>query len=82
VHTLKDEYGDFFIDYKDPRMTEVTKGYAAQALFYCLVGYPFCDDSNCRLFNAHRQSEMLQAQLLSPYEFCPEHQAVLDKING
>ena len=81
VHTLKEEYGDSFIDYKDPRMTEVVKGYAAQALFYYLVGYPFCEDCNCRLFNAHRQSEMLQAQLLSPHEFCPEHQEVLDKIN-
>ena len=81
VHTLKDEYGDSFIDYKDPRMTEVVKGYAAQALFYYLAGYPFCEDCNCRLFNAHRQSEMLQAQLLSPYEFCPEHQEVLDQLN-
>ena len=81
VHTLKEEYGNFFIDYKDSRMTEVVKGYAAQALFYYLVGYPFCEDCNCRLFNAHRQSEVLQAQLLSPYEFCPEHQEVLDQIN-
>lgn len=81
VHTLKEEYRGSFIDYKDPRMTEVIKGYAAQALFYYLVGYPFCEDSNCRLFNAHRQSEMLQAQLNSPYDFCPEHQAVLTKLN-
>jgi hypothetical protein len=81
VHALREEYGDCFIGYEDSRMTEVLKGYAAQALFYCLVGYPFCHDCNCRLYNAHRQSEVLQAQLLSPYEFCTEHQAVLDQIN-
>jgi hypothetical protein len=80
VHTLKEAYREFFIDYKDSRMTDVLKGYAAQALFYSLEGYPFCEDSHCRLFNAHRQSELLQAQLFSPYEFCPMHQQILDQI--
>ena len=80
VHVLKEAYKESFIDYKDSRMTDVMKGYAAQALFYSLVGYPFCEDSNCRLFNAHRQSELLQAQLLSPYEFCPKHQEVLEQL--
>jgi len=79
-HRLKEEYQESFVDYSDPRMTDVLKGYVAQALFYHLVGYPFCEDNNCRLFNAHRQSELLQAQLFSPYEFCPEHQAVLDGL--
>jgi hypothetical protein len=61
-------------------MTDVLKGYVAQALFYHLVGYPFCEDKNCRLFNAHRQSELLHAQLHSPYEFCSKHQAVLYQL--
>ena len=77
---LKEEYKGSFIDYGDPRMTDVLKGYVAQALFYHLVGYPFCEDKNCRLFNAHRQSELLHAQLHSPYEFCSKHQAVLNKL--
>jgi len=79
-HRLKKEYKESLIDYNDPRMTEVLKGYVTQALFYHLVGYPFCDDEKCRLFNAHRQSELLHAQLLSPYEFCPEHQAMIDQL--
>lgn len=82
LHTLKEVYQESFIDYKDSRMTDVMKGYAAQALFYFLVGYPFCEDGNCRLFNAHRQSELLQAQLSSAYEFCPRHQAVLDQLSS
>ncbi len=77
---LKEEYKGSFIDYGDPRMTDVLKGYVAQALFYHLVGYPFCEDKNCRLFNAHRQSELLHAQLHSPYEFCSKHQAVLYQL--
>lgn len=79
-HRLKKEYKESFIDYGDPRMTDVLKGYVAQALFYHLLGYPFCEDKNCRLFNAHRQSELLYAQLFSPYEFCPTHQAMLDQL--
>jgi hypothetical protein len=80
LYRLKEAYKESFIDYGDPRMIYVLKGYIAQALFYHLVGYPFCEDKNCRLFNAHRQSELLHAQLLSPYEFCPKHQAILDQL--
>jgi len=80
LHGLKQDFRESCLDYQDSRLTDVAKGYAAQALFYYLLGYPFCDDTNCRLFNAHRQSELLQAQLLSPYEFCQRHQAVLDQL--
>ena len=80
LHELKQRFKESCIDYQDPRLTEVLKGYAAQALFYYLLGYPFCEDSNCRLFNAHRQSELLQAQLFSPYEFCSRHQEMLDQL--
>jgi hypothetical protein len=80
VHRLKEEYKGSFIDYGDPRMTDVLKGYVLQALFYHLTGYPFCDDKNCRLFNAHRQSEMIHAQLLSQHELCSHHQTMLDQL--
>lgn len=65
-----------YLDYGDPRLTEVLKGYVAQAVAYHLTGQPFCEDRGCRLFNAHWQEEMLFAQLFSPYEFCPAHEAV------
>jgi len=77
---LKEHFKESYIDYQDPRLTDVLKGYAAQALFYYLLGYPFCEDRNCRLFNAHRQSELLLAQISAPYEFCARHQAVLDQL--
>lgn len=80
LHELREQFRASCMDYQDPRMAGVLKGYAAQALFHYLVGYPFCEDCNCRLFNAHRQSELLQAQSLSPYEFCPRHQAVLERL--
>lgn len=79
---LKEKFQGRFIDYDDPRTTEVMKGYAMQALFYYLMGDPFCLDKNCRLYNAHWQEEVIHAQLKSPYEFCPFHREILNSLKG
>jgi hypothetical protein len=71
-----------FIDYEDARLTEVMKGYVMQAIAYHLWGDPFCEDKNCRLYNAHWQEEVIQAQLESPYEFCPYHHQKLATLRN
>ena len=76
---LKEEFAGRFIDYEDERLTEVVKGYVMQVLFHNLAGEPFCDDKNCRLYNAHWQEEMINAQLGSEYEFCAEHREALKR---
>ncbi len=77
---FKKKFEGRFIEYGDPRMTEVCKGYAAQALFYHITGEPFCHDKGCRLFNAHWQEELIYSQLESPYEFCEIHTDMLYKL--
>lgn len=79
---LKEKFQGRFIDYADPRTTEVMKGYAMQALFYYLMADPFCRNKNCRLYNAHWQEDVIHAQLKSPYEFCPFHREVLNSLKG
>ncbi len=74
---LNDSFQGSFIDYEDRRLTEVAKGYAMQAVFYYLIGNPFCEDKGCRLYNAHWQEELIFAQLESGYEFCPRHNEFL-----
>lgn len=69
-----------FIDYDDERLTEVMKGYVMQAIAYHFWGDPFCEDENCRLYNAHWQEEVIQSQLESPYEFCPYHRRKLAEL--
>lgn len=64
----------------DERLTEVAKGYALQAVFYTLFGEAFCDDKDCRLYNAHWQEEMLHAQLDGEYDLCPRHEKMLQNF--
>jgi len=79
--SLKREFEARFIDYDDPRMTEVMKGYAMQAVFFHLTGNPFCEEKSCRLYNAHWQEEVLGSQLYGQ-DLCPRHQAVLAALAG
>lgn len=77
---LKKEFAGRFIDYDDPRTTEVMKGYVMQALFYHLTGDPFCEDRDCRLYNGHWQQEVIHAQLEGAYEFCIRHEEALTRL--
>jgi hypothetical protein len=79
---LKDRFKGRFIDYEDERLTEVMRGYAMQAVFYSLIGDPFCEDKGCRLYNAHWQEELIFAQLEGEYEFCPRHTELIEGKNG
>lgn len=76
TEAIKEEVEGRYIDYDDERLTEILKGYGLQAFFYHLTGDPFCDDPSCRLYNAHWQEEMMEAQLASG-ELCPSHQGIL-----
>ncbi len=77
---LKEEFKARFIDYEDPRLTEVMKGYSLQAIFFHMMGDPFCKNKNCRLYNAHWQEEVIHAQLEIPDELCKDHQTILRSL--
>lgn len=78
IEELKKEFEGDFIDYEDERLTEVMKGYVMQSVFYHLTSDPFCDNPDCRLYNAHWQKKLLQAQL-EPPEFCEEHERMIER---
>jgi hypothetical protein len=82
VHELKNEFRGRFIDHGDPHLTEAVKGYVMQAFIFHMTGYPFCDDPDCRLYNAHWQEELIRAQVDGRYEFCPKHQEILNRAGG
>lgn len=69
---VKKRFKGTFIDYNDKRMTEVVKGYIAQAIFFFMCGEPFCENRNCRLYNAHWQADLINAQVKKG-TFCKKH---------
>lgn len=78
---IKKELQGRFIEYDDPRLTEIMKGYVMQSIFYHLIHKPFCEDKNCRLFNAHWQDEVINAQL-NDGDFCKKHETILQNIRN
>jgi hypothetical protein len=76
---VHDDIKKRYLKYNDLRITEVLKGYAMQAVFFHFTGDPFCKDPNCKLFNAHWQEELLNAQLKEP-EFCEKHHNILNDL--
>jgi len=77
VDALKQKYAGAFLEHHDKRLPAVVEGYFLQALLYYVSGEPFCDDPDCRLFNAHWQKDLLHAQL-EVGRLCERHQRILD----
>jgi len=74
---LKEKFYGRFIDYNDPNLTEVMKGYVMQAVFYHIINEPFCENKDCRLYNAHWQEEVIHAQIDG--SLCKKHKKILKK---
>jgi hypothetical protein len=63
--------GDFLVA-EDPRTTDALKGYVLAA-YHCLeTGEAFCEQAGCRLYDAHRQPALVEAQLRGD-PFCERH---------
>ena len=73
--------GKKYLDYDDYRINFAAVGYALQALFFFITeGNPFCNDINCRLYNAHWQEELIHSQIQSQ-RLCDEHATLLHQFN-
>lgn len=77
---IKRKFQGRFIDYDDPKFTEVAKGFALQGLFYHIAGNPFCEKKDCRLLNAHWQEDMIMSQLNNG-KLCDDHLKILHDFN-
>lgn len=79
VDVLKEKYRGTYLEYHDSRLAKIVEGYFLQALFYYETTVPFCDDLECRLFNAHWQKDLLHSQLESG-KLCKKHEEILEKL--
>ncbi|MEE9612129.1 MAG: DUF6775 family putative metallopeptidase, partial [Desulfatiglandales bacterium] len=71
---LRKEFADRMLGY-DERLTEALQGYVLQATAYFLTYDAFCQDPDCRLYNAHTQEELIHAQLESG-KICKTHREI------
>jgi len=67
-----------YLEHGDPQLQEAIKGYLLQAVFYHVTGDPFCEDRECRLFNAHWQKDLIHAQLREGAGLCAAHRKMLE----
>jgi hypothetical protein len=75
---LEAEFAGQYLIYRDARTLEVLKGYSLQTVFYTLFWEAFCNDEDCRLFNAHWQKELLHSQVESG-KLCERHMKMLEQ---
>ena len=80
VDIIKQKYKGTYLEYNDLRLSKIIEGYLLQAIFYYETGEPFCDNSDCRLFNAHWQKDLLHSQLDNG-KLCENHQKILKNIS-
>lgn len=81
VEEIKKKYKGEFLEYHDSRMPQIVEGYAMQAIMYYETGEAFCEEKECRLFNAHWQKDLFHSQLESK-KLCNKHQKNIKELTN
>jgi hypothetical protein len=79
LERLKASFSGRFIDYGDQRTPQIVSGLLLQAVMYHLTLDPFCEDSKCRLFNAHWQEDLIGSQVTSA-ALCRKHTKQISEL--
>ncbi len=77
LDSIKKKYQGTYLEYHDKRLSSIIEGYLLQALFYYLTGEAFCENRDCRLYNAHWQNDLIHSQL-KVGKLCDKHQQILN----
>ena len=78
IEKIKEKFKGEFLEFNDIRLSKVVESYLLQAIMYYETGEAFCKDKECRLYNAHWQKELLDAQLNK--KFCKKHEKSLKEM--
>ena len=81
ISEIKRKYKGQFLEYNDPRISQIVEGCILQVIFYYNTGEVFCDNNQCRLYNAHWQKDLLISQIENK-KICEKHKEVLIKIRN
>ena len=78
---IKNKFKGEFLEYHDSRLNEISKGYLLQAVMYNETGEAFCENKECRLFNAHWQKDLFYLQL-EKRQICEKHREIILKLKN
>ena len=81
VEGIKEKYKGEFLEYHDSRLSDIAEGYVLQSIMYYATGDAFCENKECRLFNAHWQKDLLYSQIENK-KLCDKHQEKLIKTRN
>jgi hypothetical protein len=78
--SLKKKFKGRFIDYDDEeKITAASINYVLQAIFFFITGgEPFCNNKDCRLFNAHWQEDLIH--IIEKRTLCSLHRNLANKL--
>ena len=79
VESIKQKYKGTYLEYNDARLSKIIEGYLLQAIFYYETADAFCNKTECRLFNAHWQKELIYSQIESG-QLCESHKQILKRL--
>lgn len=79
--SLKKKFAGRFIDYDDKdKITAASINYSLQAIFFFITGGdPFCNNKDCRLFNAHWQEDLIH--MIEKRILCSHHRNMANKFS-
>ena len=75
----KEKYKGEFLESHDLRLHKIAEGYLLQGIMYYETGEAFCDDKECRLFNAHWQKDLFYSQIENR-KFCKRHSKIMSEL--
>ena len=78
---IKEKYKGKFLEFHDSRLHKIAEGYLLQGIMYYETGEAFCEDKECRLFNAHWQKDLFYSQIENR-KFCKRHSVIMDELKN
>ena len=81
IKEIKEKYKGVFLESHDSRLHKIAEGYLLQCIVYYETGEAFCEDKECRLFNAHWQKDLFYSQI-EKRRFCKRHSKIMNELKN
>ena len=81
IKETNEKYKGEFLEYHDLRLNQIVEGYLLQTIVYYETGEAFCENRECRLFNAHWQKDLLYSQVENK-TICQKHLKAINQIKN